>query len=455
MRRFLVLWFGAMINALGSGMTAFGVAAIAFQSTGSATVVSALLGCALVPPMLLGPITGVAADRYDRRLLMALGDGGGIGGLAIVWWAVSQPDRPVAALCAGMLISGLFAAISEPAFKASVTDLVDPDDYARSSALLQLTGAGRLLLAPLAAGVLLALASIEAVLAIDAATVVVTVAATMVVRSAISRSGPAATVDQSHASGASVGLLAGVVADLREGARTVGANHGITRLISIFVLTTFAAGLAQVLLKPLMLPRISISAQGVLESVMASGLIAGSAVVAFVTDRWGSYRALVAGLVAGGGFLAALPYGDLWWAGLTGFCFFGALALINTGADVLVRTTLPNETQGRAWGLIGLVSQLGFPFAFVVAGPLADLVFDPLVAADGPMAGSVGRLTGVGPGRGVSLIFTLAGLMIVGSGVVVGRSPSVAALEPPPRAESPAEPTVSPPTESTKKELPC
>lgn len=417
MRHFLVLWAGALINALGSGMTAFGVAAYVFRSTESATAVSAVLACALVPPMVLGPLTGVAADRHDRRVLMALGDGGGISGIAVVWWALSNPQPSIPLVCAGMLLTGAFAAISEPAFKSSITDLVDPDDYARSSALMQLIGAGRLLAAPFMAGLVLGLASIDAILAIDAATVVVTVACTLTVRRSIAA--PAVREDSS-----------GVLADLREGAKVLSSVRGVVVLITVFVLATFAAGLAQVLIKPLMLPRITVTEQGFLESVAASGLIAGSIAVAAIVARRGSYGTLVVGLFGAGAFLTVFPYGPVWSVGLMGFLFFACLALVNTGADVLVRSSLPNEAQGRAWGLIGLVSQLGFPVAYVVAGPLADLVFEPMMAPDGLLRASLGKIIGVGPGRGIALIFSIAGALMLLSAVTISRSRAVAALEP-------------------------
>ena len=91
---------------------------------------------------------------------------------------------------------------------------------------------------------------------------------------------------------------------------------------------------------------------------------------------------------------------------------------------------MPNEAQGRAWGLIGLVSQLGFPVAYLVAGPLADLVFEPLMTVDGPLGSTVGQIIGTGAGRGIALIFSLAGVLMLISAVTISRSTSVAALEP-------------------------
>ena len=53
------------------------------------------------------------------------------------------------------------------------------------------------------------------------------------------------------------------------------------------------------------------------------------------------------------------------------------------------------------------------PLAYLLAGPLADGVFEPLLAIGGPLAGSVGRVIGVGQGRGVGLMFIVIGAFTV------------------------------------------
>ncbi len=53
------------------------------------------------------------------------------------------------------------------------------------------------------------------------------------------------------------------------------------------------------------------------------------------------------------------------------------------------------------------------PLAYLLAGPLADMVFEPLLAADGSLAGSVGPIIGIGPGRGIALLFIVMGIIKV------------------------------------------
>jgi hypothetical protein len=65
----------------------------------------------------------------------------------------------------------------------------------------------------------------------------------------------------------------------------------------------------------------------------------------------------------------------------------------------------------------------------IAAGPLADNVFEPLLAADGALAGSIGRLIGTGPGRGVAFMFILSGLLVVAVAAIGYALPRVRRLE--------------------------
>jgi hypothetical protein len=58
-----------------------------------------------------------------------------------------------------------------------------------------------------------------------------------------------------------------------------------------------------------------------------------------------------------------------------------------------------------------MVTGAASPLAYLLAGPLADRIFEPLLAANGPLAHGVGQVLGTGPGRGIGLLFVLMGLV--------------------------------------------
>ena len=73
--KFMLLWSGELVSAIGGGLTGFGLSVYVFQHTGSAASMGLVTLLAFLPTLLLSVPAGVLADRYDRRLLMMVGDG--------------------------------------------------------------------------------------------------------------------------------------------------------------------------------------------------------------------------------------------------------------------------------------------------------------------------------------------------------------------------------------------
>jgi hypothetical protein len=71
-----------------------------------------------------------------------------------------------------------------------------------------------------------------------------------------------------------------------------------------------------------------------------------------------------------------------------------------------------------------LVTKGTMPLAYFLAGPLADKVFEPLLVKGGPLANSLGQVIGTGPGRGMGLMYILAGFFtIIVAGAAFAYSP--------------------------------
>ena len=102
---------------------------------------------------------------------------------------------------------------------------------------------------------------------------------------------------------------------------------------------------------------------------------------------------------------------------------------MNTCADVLIRGNIPNELQGRAWGIISLLSQAGTILAYAVSGILADYIFEPMLSQDGLLAGSVGKWIGTGDGRGIGFLLILAGLGMTFAAFRILRSREIRKLQ--------------------------
>jgi MFS family permease len=76
MRPFLTIAAGQFISMLGSGLTSFALAVWIFEQTGQATPFALTVLFGSLPSILLSPLAGSLADRWNRKTILLLADGG-------------------------------------------------------------------------------------------------------------------------------------------------------------------------------------------------------------------------------------------------------------------------------------------------------------------------------------------------------------------------------------------
>lgn len=416
MKNFMLIWLGEFISGIGSGMTAFALSVYAYQTTGSVSLVSVIAVASFLPTILLSPFGGVLADRYDRRLLMIIGDLFSGLGLLYVLWNIQIGTESMLPVIAGVTFNAVFVALLEPSFKATVTDLLTEDEYAKASGMVQIAGNARYLISPALAGILLAVSDIRLILLLDICTFFITITTVALVRKSIGK--PAPREKQSS------------LAELREGFAVLRDSKGILSLVILMAFVCFFVGFLQTLVSPMVLAFSDAKTVGILESVCAVGMLVGSVVISILGIRGSYVQTLsLAGMAASvfmamSGVSVSLPVTG---AGI--FLFFLVLPFLNTSADVLVRSNVAGEVQGRVWGIISLLSQTGTAVAYALSGILADHIFEPLLAEQGALADSVGRLIGTGQGRGIGFMLILSGLFLLPAAFAIGRSRNIKGLQ--------------------------
>lgn len=415
-RSFMLIWAAQLVARIGNGLTAFGLAVHVYQQTGLSTSVALVTMAAFLPAVLLAPLGGVLADRIDRRLLMILGDGLSALGLLALLMAFHGGWASVPVICGLVALSSVFTSVMDPAYRATVTDLLTPEQYARAGGLVQLAAASQYLISPALAGLLMARFDIAVVLLIDVGTLAVTTTVMLLVWRTI-RTRP-------------VTVGGGFWDDLRFGLGFLARNRGIVVLMLLVTLVTFCMGFLQTLLTPMLLDLADEEVLGLVRSGAAVGMVVSSLVIG-IFNMGTRHRAVMAACLAAGGvvvgLMGATPH--VLAIGVLAFVFFMTLPPLSTSVEVLTRAAIPNETQGRVWGLIGLISQVGYIAAYALSGVLADGIFNPLLVPGGPLADTVGAVIGVGPSRGIGLMLMVVGVGLVALAFVVPRVPSIRAME--------------------------
>ena len=186
----------------------------------------------------------------------------------------------------------------------------------------------------------------------------------------------------------------------------------------------------QTLSTPMILSFSKASVLGVCETICGVGMLIASLIIGIITIKKGYVKILTISLFLNGIFMALFGLREnIILITIAGFLFFATLPFANTCLDLLIRTNVKNELQGRVWGLIGLISQLGYVIAYAVVGPLADYVFTPMLVEGGVLADSVGKAIGVGTGRGTGLLIIIAGLLLSITALVLYGVKSVRRLD--------------------------
>lgn len=416
-RAFMLIWVAQLVARTGNGLTAFGLSVHVYQQSGLSTSVALVTMAAFLPAVLLAPFGGVLADRFDRRLLMILGDTLSAIGLVALLVAFSWGYDSVPVICACVGFSSVFSSVMDPAYRATVTDLLTPEQYARAGGLVQLASASQYLISPALAGLLMATAGITAVLMIDISTMALTLIVMLLVWRTVR------TRPTTHTSG--------FWEDFRFGIDFLARHRGITILMVLITLVTFCMGFLQTLLTPMMLDLSDEATLGIIRSLAAIGMIVSSLAIGILNMGHRHLRYLSLGLVAGGILIALMGTTvNVVLLGALAFGFFMTLPPLNTSVEVLARSSIPNQIQGKVWGLMGLISQVGYLIAYAASGPLADFVFNPLLRPGGALDGTVvAGITGVGPSRGIALMFIVIGIIMIAVALVIPRVHSVQAIE--------------------------
>lgn len=424
MKKFMTIWIGELISNIGSGMTAFALSVYVYQITKSAGMVSLVTVLAYMPTVLLSPIGGILADRYDRRLMMILGDLLSGLGLLYILIQIQMGNTSVTPIIIGVTINSVFVALLEPSFKATITDLLTEEEYAKASGLVQMAGNARYLISPAIAGLLLGFFNISLILIIDICTLFVTAFAVATVRKTMKK-----TIERK--------TTTTMFQEFKEGFRVLFANKGVSRLVGIMTLLCFCIGFVQTLCIPMTLAFCTAKEVGILESLSAVGMLAGSVLIAVIGMKKKHaviffVTSLLCGFFMGLVGVSTNPV----WITVTLFLFFTMIPFMNTSVDVLIRTSVDNSVQGRVWGLIGLLTQSGTVLAYMCCGILADKVFEPMFTEGGLLADSVGKLIGTGEGRGIGFSLILAGLLMMLMTLCLGRHKAIRQMKVKAEAES-------------------
>jgi DHA3 family macrolide efflux protein-like MFS transporter len=367
--KFFTIFSGQALSLFGSSLVQFALVWYLTQQTGSATILATATLVAMLPQIVLGPFVGALVDRWDRRLVMMVADGGIAFATLILGVLFFFGVVQVWHIYVILLLRSVGGAFHWPAMQASTSLMVPQEQLARVAGMQQTLQGLVSIVAPPTGAVLIGLLPTQGVLMIDVVTALLAIVPLFFI--AIPQPVREQTERGEHTTS--------YWQDVREGLAYVARWPGLMAILLMAVLINFLLTPAGSLMPLLVTKHFGLGALefGLTDSLFGIGMIAGG----LLLSVWGGFKRRVLTSMLGiiglglGVVAVGLAPANAFWLALAGMAVMGFMnPLTNGPLHAILQTSVKPEMQGRVMSLVGSAATAMTPLSLAVAGPVSDAV---------------------------------------------------------------------------------
>jgi MFS family permease len=364
-RDFRRFWTGAALSNAGTWMQNVTVPYVILLITRSATWVGVAAFCQLFPSVILGPVAGSLADRFDRRKLLLFGQVAQALLALSLWWAWVSHHRDPRLLVVLLTGNGAAFGVVMPAWQAFVTELVPRRALLNAITLNSAQFNGARAIGPAIGGLILGRFGPSWAFLANAVSFLAVIAALLTVRPQTARR---------------VRSRRRILGEFAEGLAYVRRHPGLLLAVTM-VGVVFFLGNPVFQLVPVFAQRVfrvGPTRYGLLGAAYGIGAVLGAVVLGFLGDRFRRSSFVVAGTLLYGISLVGLGLVPRYRAGFTflvlgGIAFLAVIAVLNTSVQLLVT----EEIRGRVLAIYMMVLTGSLPLGALLQGWLADRIGAP------------------------------------------------------------------------------
>ncbi|MEG4215632.1 MFS transporter [Microcoleus sp. Pol14C6] len=410
MQKFIQLWLGQTASMIGSAMSGFALTIWIWESTSQATALALLMLFIQLPRILLAPVAGILVDRWNRKFLMGIGDAvSALLTFTILLLYISQ-NLQIWHIYVAAAINGIFDQLQQLAYSAAIATMMPEKHYSRASSLSFLASYGASIIAPTLAGILYSAIGLSGIFTIDLATFTIAIATLVSVK-----------IPQPAIASNPQPTRPHLLQELSFGFRYIVERPSLLALLVSVSLFWFAHDIGAALYSPMILARTGNNARilGTILSAAGAGGVLGASIVSI----WGGPKRRIRGFLLGmaGAGLSKIVFAfgqalSIWIPAQ--FCSSFNFPILGSSNEAIWLAKVPPEVQGRVFATRAVIVQLASAIGLLIAGPLADRVFEPAMQPGGFLAAIFGGIIGTGAGAGMALLYAITslGLLLVAVG---------------------------------------
>lgn len=399
LKPYLLLWGSQSLSGLGSAMTNFALIIWLYQQSGSALETALLSICSYAPYVLTSIFAGALSDRWNKKRTMLVCDS--LAALCTVLVLVLLKTGLLAPWHMYVLngLNGLMNTVQQPAGDVAATLLIPKEHYQRTSGLRSLSQSLTTILTPALASALFAFSGMDLVIGVDLCTFAIAFC-TLAFLIAIPETPQEEKPREKLLDSARLGL------------RWLQKNPLILQLILFLACINLVASAFNATLPALILPRENggETVLGLVNAFEGIAALAGSIVVTLLPEPKNRVRVICLSLMVSmstENFLLAFSRTPWLWC-LGSILGWMTIPLMNANMDVVFRSSIPTEMQGRVYSCRNTLQFFTIPLGYFLGGLLVDQAFEPLMA--NRAGGALVWLFGAGKGSGAALMLFVLGI---------------------------------------------
>lgn len=402
LKMFLILWSTQSLSQLGSAMTGFALTLWLYEKTGSALQTALLAVCSYAPYVVMSIFAGALSDRWDKKKIMLVCDTLAACSTVVVLFLLKADLLKPVHMYLLNAINGLMNTVQQPAGDVAMTMIMPKKHYQKTSGMRSFSGSLVTILSPILATALFAFGGMDIVIYVDLATFLIAFFALLFGVELPAMEKERKEDKESFLDSVKAGLVC-----LRE--------HELALVLILFLAgVNFVASAFDAVLPALILPRTSggETVLGIVTSCAGIAMLIGSLVVTVLPAPKNRIRVIYLTMLFSLGtenfLLAFTERPVLWCVGqIIGWVL---VPLMNANLDVIVRTTIPVEMQGRVYSCRNTLQFFTIPIGLSMGGFMVDKICEPFMASV-PADNALSFLFGMGKGSGASMMMFILGVL--------------------------------------------
>lgn len=395
---FVILISGQLLSFFGTTFVGFAVGVWVFQQTGSVIDLAVLSMLALLPAIFISPIAGVIADRWPKKPAMIAVDAlAAVVSLGVLILLLND-QLEIWHLYITAVVDGIAIGMQRPLYESTTPMMVPKHRLASVNGTTQAIAGISQLVAPALAGALLIWVGLKWIILIDLATFLIALVCILSVKV------PRLQRDDSDETASHW------VQEFKEGWQFVSERLGLKALFWFVTLRNFLFASCEIIALPLLLTLTTADKAGLVLSFGGLGVAVGGGLIALTGSTKSKINfVFIAQAMTGCAMIMAGLTTDLWLLAIAVGIAFMALPIEDATSTTIMQNKVPLKLLGRVGSVRNMLTLSAVPVAMLVAAPLAEYVFEPMMMEGGVLAAHLGGVMGTGTGRGMALLLVLMG----------------------------------------------